>query len=119
MNASVIDAAKAMTMLKSTETFVRTIRIKDNLLPENNGVYMLHTSPEGGQVHAVPIEPMQNAYGEGIAAECEIDIDYLAPFIMGYITAEDCIKVYVKSKEAEVYESWNKLLKPGNVIINI
>ena len=119
MSARVIDAAKAMTMLTSTETFVRTIRIKDNLLPENNGVYMLHTSPEGGPVHAVPIEPMQNAYGEGIAAECEIDIDYLAPFIMGYITAEDCIRVYVKSKEAEVYESWNKLLKPGNVIINI
>ena len=111
--ARIVDVKAMFSLFRNIKEFVLAVRIKDDMLYENEGIYLLHCGPMGGRVTAVKIAnpDMVNTEGERITAECETDVRKLCLFVFGCIKAEDCFKVYVKSKAEEVYKSLNKLTK--------
>lgn len=98
----VVDAGKLVEMILSDREFVMALRIKDDKLIENEGLYMIHGGPLGGPLTSVKIqnENMQKN-GECLSAEGEITIEDLAYFAFGVKPAADTFKIYVKSQTDE------------------
>lgn len=109
--ARIIDVKEMISKLEAPKEFVLAIKIFDERIPENAGLYLLHCGPKGGNLAAVKIgdTSLKNAAGEKLSAECEITIENLTRFCFGYKDAKDCFKVYVKSKEEEILGNLDNL----------
>ena len=107
----IIDVRSILAEAESPKEFVLALKIYDERLTENAGLYILHCGPAGGRMTAIKIgdAEMKNAAGERLSAECEVTMENLARFLFGYRKAEDCFKVYVKSKEEEIFAGLNAL----------
>lgn len=102
----IIDVKTFLNLFESEKEFVLSLRIHDDMLPENDGVYMVHCGPEGGRINSVKIANpgMSNAQGEKLACEAEVDVADLIQFGFGLKKAKDAFKVTVKIKEDEICE---------------
>lgn len=111
--ARIIDVRSFLSLIKTKKEFVLAIKIKDKLLPENEGLYLLHSGPLGGNITPVRIAnaDMVNAEGERLTAECECDADDLVKFAFGEAKAADTFKIYVKSRQEELCRSLDDLIK--------
>ena len=107
----IVDVKSFLKYFESEHEFVLSLRIHDDMLPENDGVYMVHCGPEGGRLNAVKIANpnMSNAEGEKLVAEAEVDVKDLIQFAFGLKKAEDAFKVTVSIKKDEICERLNKL----------
>lgn len=109
--ARIIDVRKMFSTAVSPKEFVMVLKVYDERLVENAGLYMLHCSPLGGRVTAIKIgnTDLKNAEGERLSAEGEVTMENLTRFLFGYKKAEDCFKIYVKSKEEDCFNALNSL----------
>ncbi|MBE5879842.1 MAG: GNAT family N-acetyltransferase [Lachnospiraceae bacterium] len=118
--ARIIDVKQILSKLQSEKEFVLALKIIDERLIANDGLYMLHCGPLGGNITPIKIADAArtNEHGECCHAECEVTIENLTAFFFGYKKAEDCFKVYAKSKAEELYARLNALIKYDRVCIN-
>lgn len=109
--ARIIDVKSILGTVRCPKEFVMALKIYDERIVENAGLYILHCGPMGGNLSAVKIgdSEMKNAEGERLSAEGEITIENLARFLFGFKKAEDCFKIYVKSREEEICGTLNEL----------
>ena len=109
--ARIIDVKSILSTVRCPKEFVMALRIYDERIVENAGLYMLHCGPTGGNLSAIKIgdSEMKNAAGEKLSAEGEITIENLTRFLFGFKKAEDCFKIYVKSREEEIFGNLNEL----------
>ena len=106
----IINVKAFLGMMGSDREFVLAIRIKDDKLIENEGLYLLHASPDGGVINSDKIvnDSFENK-GECLSAECEISIEKLAEFAFGCAKAKDTFRIYVKSRESELTKRLDEL----------
>ena len=109
--ARIIDVRAILSTVRCPKEFVMALKIYDERIVENAGLYMLHCGPTGGNLSAIKIGDVQmkNAAGEKLSAEGEITIENLARFLFGFKKAEDCFKIYVKAREEEIFGNLNEL----------
>ena len=109
--ARIIDLKSMLGSVNCPKEFVMPLKVYDERIVENAGLYLLHCGPMGGKLTAIKIgdEQMKNAEGERLSAEGEVTIENLTRFLFGYRKAEDCFKVYVKAKEEEIFANLNAL----------
>jgi predicted GNAT family acetyltransferase len=109
--ARIIDVRSMLSKVVCPKEFVMVLRIFDERIVENAGLYVLHCGPMGGKLTAIRIgdEQMKNAEGEKLSAEGEVTIENLTRFLFGFRKAEDCFNIYVKSKEEECMANLNAL----------
>ena len=107
----IVDVKSFLNLFESEKEFVLSLRIHDDMLPENDGVYMIHCGPEGGRLNAVKIAnpAMSNAAGEKLVAEAEVTVSDLIQFAFGLKEAKDTFKVTVSIKKDEICERISKL----------
>ncbi|MBQ4275510.1 MAG: hypothetical protein II717_03160 [Lachnospiraceae bacterium] len=107
----IVDVKSFLNLFESEKEFVLSLRIHDDMLPENDGVYMVHCGPEGGRLNAVKIAnpAMSNAEGEKLVAEAEITVSDLIQFAFGLKEAKDAFKVTVSIKKDEICDRISKL----------
>ena len=107
----IVDVKSFLNLFESEKEFVLSLRIHDDMLPENDGVYMIHCGPEGGRLNAVKIAnpSMSNAEGEKLVAEAEVTVSDLIQFAFGLKEAKDAFKVTVSIKKDEICERISKL----------
>jgi predicted acetyltransferase len=107
----IVDVKSFLNLFESEKEFVLSLRIRDDMLPENDGVYMIHCGPEGGRLNAVKIAnpAMSNAEGEKLVAEAEVTVSDLIQFAFGLKEAKDAFKVTVSIKKDEICERISKL----------
>lgn len=118
--ARIVDVKKILSELYSEKEFVLALKIIDEKLYANDGLYMLHCGPLGGNITPIKIADAgrTNESGECCHAECEVTIENLTSFFFGYKKAEECFKVYAKSKAEELYSRLDSLKKYDRVCIN-
>lgn len=118
--ARIIDVKQILSKLQSDKEFVLALKIIDDKLIANDGLYMLHCGPLGGNITPIKIADASrtNEQGECCHAECEVTIENLTAFFFGYKKAEECFKVYAKSKAEELHTRLNALKKYDRVCIN-
>lgn len=118
--ARIIDVKQILSKLQSDKEFVLALKITDSKLIANDGLYMLHCGPLGGNITPIKIADAArtNEQGECCHAECEVTIENLTAFFFGYKKAEDCFNVYAKSKTEELFGRLNALKKYDRVCIN-
>ncbi|GEM_PF-1273608 len=109
--ARIIDLRSMLGSVQSPKEFVMALKIFDERIVENAGLYILHCGPMGGHLTAIKIgdTSLKNAEGERLSAEGEITMENLTRFVFGFRKAEDCFKIYVKSKEEELFAALNAL----------
>lgn len=114
--ARTVNVPAMFSHLSGVKEFVLAVKVYDERLTENAGLYLLHCGPVGGAITALKIgdASLTNASGEKLTAECEITIENLTRFCFGYKNAKDCFKVYVKSKEEEVLGNLDALVRIKN-----
>ena len=97
--ARIVDVKKILSELYSEKEFVLALKIIDEKLYANDGLYMLHCGPLGGNITPIKIADAgrTNESGECCHAECEVTIENLTSFFFGYKKAEECFKVYAKT----------------------
>ena len=107
----IVDVKSFLNLFESEKEFVLSLRIHDDMLPENDGVYMIHCGPEGGRLNAVKIAnpAMSNAEGEKLVAEAEVTVSDLIQFAFGLKEAKDAFKVTVSIKKDEICDRISKL----------
>ena len=107
----IVDVKSFLKLFESEKEFVVSLQIEDDMLPENDGVFMVHCGPEGGRLNSMKIEipKVQGTGCEAIAAECEVNVSDLIQFGFGLKKAEEAIKVIVPIKEKELHEAFNNL----------
>ena len=107
----IVDVKSFLNLFESEKEFVLSLRIHDDMLPENDGVYMVHCGPEGGRLNAVKIAnpAMSNAEGEKLVAEAEVTVSDLIQFAFGLKEAKDAFKVTVSIKKDEICDRISKL----------
>ena len=81
-----------------------SVRIHDDMLIENDGIYMVHCGPTGGRLTAVKIAnpKMENGEGEKLAAEVSVNVSDLIQFAFGLKSAEEAFDVTVPIKKDEI-----------------
>ena len=107
----IIDVKSFINLVESEKEFVLSLRIHDEMLPENDGVYMVHCGPEGGMLNCIKIANplMSNEQGEKLACEAEVDVKDLIQFGFGLKNAKEAFKIVVKMKEDEICERLDNL----------
>ena len=88
-----------------------SLQIKDDMLPENDGIYMVHCGPEGGRLNSMKIAVPENCDNacEKVAAEASVDAKDLIQFGFGLKKAEEAFRVAVKMREEEIWTALNNL----------
>lgn len=107
----IVDVRSFISYFSNDKEFVLSLRVYDDMLIENDGIYFIHCSPDGGVLTPVKIAnpKMTNGEGEKIAAEAEVSVDDLIQFAFGLKTAKEAFKIVVPIKEAELCENLDKL----------
>jgi len=107
----IVDVKSFLRYFESEKEFVLSLRIVDDMLPENDGIYMIHCGPEGGSLNAVKIANpnMSNTQGETLAAEASVTVADLIQFGFGLKKAEEAFKVTVSIKKDEICERLDTL----------
>ena len=107
----IIDVKSFLRYFESEKEFVLSLQIKDDMLPENEGIYMIHCGPEGGRLNSMRISlPETEGIGcEKIAAEAIVDVKDLIQFGFGLKSANEAFNIAVKMKEDEIWGALNKL----------
>lgn len=107
----IIDVKSFLGYFESGKEFVISLEINDDMLPENDGVFMVHCGPEGGRLNCMKIAIPENA-GVGcekIATEASVNVSDLIQFGFGLKDAKDAFKISVSIKEKEIYEALDNL----------
>jgi predicted acetyltransferase len=107
----IVDVKSFLRYFESEKEFVMSLHIKDEMLPENDGIFMVHCGPEGGRLNSTRISLPANCTDacERVAAEASVDVKDLIQFGFGLKKAEEAFKVAVKMREEEIFEALNKL----------
>lgn len=107
----IIDVRSFLALFEAEKEFVLSLRIHDEMLIENDGVYMVHCGPMGGRLNAVKIANplMENNEGEKLVAEAEVSVDDLIQFGFGIKKAEEAFKITVPIKKDEICERLDSL----------
>ena len=107
----IIDVKSFLRYFESEKEFVMSLHIQDDMLPENDGIFMVHCGPEGGRLNAVRISLLQPCDGacERVAAEAKVDIKDLIQFGFGLKSAREAFEVAVRIKEEELFEALDNL----------
>ena len=107
----IIDVKSFLRYFESEKEFVLSLQIKDDMLPENEGIYMIHCGPEGGRLNSMRISlPETEGIGcEKIAAEAIVDVKDLIQFGFGLKSANEAFNIAVKMKEDEIWSALDKL----------
>lgn len=107
----IIDVRSFLALFESEKELVLSLRIHDEMLPENDGIYMVHCGPVGGRLNAIKIANplMENSEGERLSFEAEVSVDDLVQFGFGLKKANEAFKITVPIKEKEIWERLDSL----------
>jgi len=107
----IIDVRSFINYFESDKEFVLSLRIIDDLLPENDGVFMVHCSPEGGRLNCIKIfNPLAtNEKGEKLAAEASVTVADLIQFGFGLKKAREAFNITVAMKKDEICDRLDSL----------
>ena len=107
----IIDVKSFLRYFESEKEFVMSLHIKDEMLPENDGIFMVHCGPEGGRLNSMRISIPANCDNacERVAAEAKVDVKDLIQFGFGLKSAEEAFEVAVKMREEEIFGALNNL----------
>jgi predicted acetyltransferase len=78
--ARVINAAQALSLARYEEGTAFTLRVHDDGLPENDGVFSVARQNGQTTVERLP---------EGSPTDCEMDVRTLAPLLLGFLSFEE------------------------------
>lgn len=107
----IVDVKSFISYFSNSRELVLSLRVYDDMIPENDGIYFIHCSPEGGPLTPVKIANpnMTNGEGEKLAAEAEVTVADLIQFGFGLKTAKEAFKIVVPIKETEICERLDNL----------
>ena len=107
----IIDVKSFLKLFESEKEFVLSLNIIDEMLPENDGVFMVHCGPEGGRLNSMKIAIPQNQGSgcEAIAAEAKVNVDDLIAFGFGLKKAKESFKITIPIKEYEICNALDNL----------
>lgn len=107
----IVDVKSFLKYFESDKEFVMSLQVKDEMLPENDGIYIVHCGPEGGRLNSMKISVPEScdAGCEKIAAEATVDVKDLIQFGFGLKEAKDAFKVTVKMREEEIWKALDNL----------
>ena len=107
----IVDVKSFLRYFESEKEFVLSLQITDDMLPENEGIFMVHCGPEGGRLNSMKIAvPETDGTGcEAIAAEAKVDVADLIQFGFGLKSAKDAFKIAVPIKQDEICNALDNL----------
>ena len=107
----IVDVKSFLRYFESEKEFVLSLQITDDMLPENEGIFMVHCGPEGGRLNSMKIAvPETNGTGcEAIAAEAKVDVADLIQFGFGLKSAKEAFKIAVPIKQEEICSALDNL----------
>lgn len=107
----IIDVRNFLNLFENDKEMVLSLRIKDDMLPENDGVYLVHSGPLGGRLNSSKImDPsMINDEGEKISYEAEVSVSDLIQFGFGLKTAREAFKITVPIRVDEICDRLDAL----------
>ncbi len=107
----IVDVKSFLRYFESEKEFVLSLQITDDMLPENEGIFMVHCGPEGGRLNSMKIAvPETNGTGcEAIAAEAKVDVADLIQFGFGLKNAKEAFKIAVPIKKDEICSALDNL----------
>ena len=107
----IVDVKSFLRYFESEKEFVLSRQITDDMLPENEGIFMVHCGPEGGRLNSMKIAaPETNGTGcEAIAAEAKVDVADLIQFGFGLKSAKEAFKIAVPIKQEEICSALDNL----------
>ena len=108
----IVDVKSFLRYFESEKEFVLSLQITDDMLPENDGIFMVHCGPTGGRLNSMKIsmaEMPESAGCEKIAAEAKADVSDLIQFGFGLKTAKEAFKIAVSFKEEELFNALDNL----------
>ena len=107
----IVDVKSFLRYFESEKEFVLSLQITDDMLPENEGIFMVHCGPEGGRLNSMKIAvPETNGTGcEAIAAEAKVDVADLIQFGFGLKNAKEAFKIAVPIKQDEICSALDNL----------
>lgn len=108
----IVDVKSFLKYFESEKEFVLSLQITDTMLPENDGIFMVHCGPEGGRLNSMKISLVgaEDSTGcERIAAEAKVDVADLIQFGFGLKSAKEAFKIAVSFKEEELLNALDNL----------
>ena len=107
----IVDVKSFLRYFESEKEFVLSLQITDDMLPENEGIFMVHCGPEGGRLNSMKIAVLEtNGTGcEAIAAEAKVDVADLIQFGFGLKSAKEAFKIAVPIKQDEICSALDNL----------
>ena len=107
----IVDVKSFLRYFESEKEFVLSLQITDDMLPENEGIFMVHCGPEGGRLNSMKIAVLEtNGTGcEAIAAEAKVDVADLIQFGFGLKSAKEAFKIAVPIKQEEICSALDNL----------
>ena len=108
----IVDVKSFLKYFESEKEFVLSLQITDEMLPENDGIFMVHCGPTGGRLNSMKIsmtEVPESGGCEKIAAEAKVDVSDLIQFGFGLKSAKEAFKIAVSFKEEELFKSLDNL----------
>ena len=108
----IVDVKSFLKYFESEKEFVLSLQITDEMLPENDGIFMVHCGPTGGRLNSMKIsmdEVPESGGCEKIAAEAKVDVSDLIQFGFGLKSAKEAFKIAVSFKEEELFKALDNL----------
>ncbi|MCR4929223.1 MAG: GNAT family N-acetyltransferase [Lachnospiraceae bacterium] len=108
----IVDVKSFLKYFESEKEFVLSLQITDEMLPENDGIFMVHCGPTGGRLNSMKIsmaEIPESGGCEKIAAEAKVDVSDLIQFGFGLKSAKEAFKIAVSFKEEELFKALDNL----------
>ena len=107
----IVDVKSFLRYFESEKEFVLSLQITDDMLPENEGIFMVHCGPEGGRLNSMKIAVPENCGSgcEAIAAEAKVDVADLIQFGFGLKNAKEAFKIAVPIKQDEICSALDNL----------
>jgi len=116
--ARILDVKKMLSVLESEKEFKITLKVTDEIIRNNEGVYGVYCGPSGSHVTVNPEKCGFRECREAFETCCEVNVQDLTAFLFGYKKAAECFKVCEASKEADVWKKLDSLKKYDRVFIN-
>lgn len=121
--ARIVDVQAMLSLLRTvTEEVFWSVRIKDTVLPQNDGVWKCRTGPDGASVCREESDfsesGSKNTFSGSAVAECAASVEGLAAWIFGYRKTEECFVFSDSADREAVLKKLKEIKKLAKVFIN-
>lgn len=107
----VINAEEWLNCLECREKLDVLLRINDDKIDENNGIYRLHCQSGGGKLRCKKVKEEQGAM-------CQVSIEALTSFCFGYEKAKNCFTITEGFEKETLIKSLEQIKVKERIFIN-